>query len=622
MFIIFLIALVASQNCQNGLKRGCKACACFSGYSGGQCEIPPPQNLTLIPSATISSEVQANVENSDGSISLTSNPPLTSSTKITGYSFTVKQPASPDRKQTTIICGNNINCNYPQSPYWTQSFDGKNDVFSVDMSVFKKYGCSTKNIQYLSSSSVNEINPSNPTDPALSPPQTTQAPVSMTFSQADVVQSKVINMTLQTSIPYPGYLSSPSLPTISIINNCKMGDAMCIQTWDISMICGMSNPYPLMMTINCRTSDPSCQPQSLANMMLMYDNICLLQTIPINIYTFSDMSLSKPKSFYSVGDMVYLSIVSQQCNYQVNNFWLGSNPLIQNFLITNYGYSLNFLYVNNGMGFVMPTITNNDIIIDILLTCSDGSTASRTLRSTIQGNGQVYYSNYAMFYVAIIIFLFICLIIIISHWINRQQKDLISLVFVIIFFSYIASCIITYSLKISYLYSLDTSQNIAYDCFHSVSDMLFLGTVSVILELLVRKLVHRKNSINRYLIISIIFITIHILLTIFDIFIIIFLSYNSYYRAVSHAVTSIMMIIILSLVIYILLKLLFKGLNGRYEIFKASLSIICILFSIICETLYYSLSTYLLFSMNVMEWVEIFNVIHQMLFLVVIVIVF
>ena len=596
MILFLLFGIILTQNCQYGIKRGDKFCACYSGYSGAFCENPPTTNITAE-----KAPIRVSYENK--------MDPKTS--EVNNYLLTVKQQISPTRKQSTIISGKNFNCNYPQSPYWTQSTDGKDDIFQIDMTVYKKYKCVMNDVKYYESSSINEIVVSNPT----LTPQITKISQYNVYSQTDNLAYIVVNTTLTTSSVYPAYLTSPSLGTIDMISNCKPGDTVCKQTWDITTVCGLTNPYSLVMTMNCRASDPSCVSQSLINIMILYNEICLLQKIPFNLFTYEDSLFKKPKNSYSRGDKIYVNVQLEQCNYQITGVQLNDDALLSSYLSTNYGNSLSYTSYSSGFEFIMPSNSRQTLIVNIYITCPDGTSAQRKTSIIIQGNGGKNNVSFTMFFVTMMIVYFLFFLMIVIHMIRRQMRGALHYVLFSFVIAFMISKFICYGFYIGYLYTSQITLIMFYYSIHSIASALFLTIVSLNIEIIEREVISRKTILSIIALISIVFITIHICITIFDLIVIIFFTQDVYYNTISSIIATLMVLVSLIILAYLLFKATSKNRSFGKDLPKLIVAKFILLISAAAKITYLSLCIYASFVIVDLQWIEIFNFIHEITFL-------
>lgn len=596
MIIFLLFGLILTQNCQNGIKRGNKFCACYSGYSGSFCEKLPNVNITTIEKAPVRVDYEKVTDDKS---------------KVKNYLLTIRQKISPTRKQATIVCGKNFNCNYPQSPYWTQSLDDDDDVFQMDMTIFKKYKCKMNEVKYYESPKIDEI---IITDPVVATQETKVSPYN-SYSQTNNLQYMIVNMTLITYVTYPGYLSNPSLPTINMKSNCKPGDTVCTQTWDLATVCGMINPYPLIMTMNCRTSDPSCISQSLVNMMILYDDACLLQSIPFNLFTYQDMTLKKPKQSYDTGDVIYVNVQLEQCNYQVTEVKVNDKMLISSSIATNYGNSLSYISYPFGFGFIMPSNDEQILTLNAYLTCPDGTSTERTTSITIKSNKEKQVTTFTMFFVTMMIVYALFFLIMIVHIIKRQVYGVFHYILFGFVFAFIICKVVCHAFFIAYLNTSETTLNIFYHGIYSISSCLFLTILSSNIEIIERKVISKKTILSIFSLVSIIFITIHICVTVFDIVVIIFFDHDVYYKTISSIISTIMVIIHLIILGFLLFKATIKNRSLGADLPKLIFAKFILLISASAKITYLSLCIYTTFAIVNLQWIDLFNFIHEISFL-------
>ena len=612
ILVLFFTLVFADPPCINGLKRGCKFCSCYSGYSGADCSIAPNNTANFVQNGKVTTNYQfIQNNNNQGSGSSMSNKG--------SYLLTVKQPCSPTRKQTTVVTGKNYNCNFPLSPYWTQSTDGVDDIFQIDMTQMKKYNCDINNIQYYESNTFDEIVTTSPT---VSNQQTSISPNYYTSPTNNVISS--LNGTILTTYSkYPAYLSLPTLRGVNLISDCGSDDTVCAQIWDVSIVCGLVNPYALDFTINCRMfTDITCQDQAVANVMLLYDTTCLLGKIGYDIFTYTDPTFSMLKNTFIMGDTVYSKIQLQKCSYILTDIWINSDAILSGGIVTNMGNSIGFRQITSGYTFIMPQSGEISLTTNINLVCPDGSSMIRSDSMPINVSISTDNTSYMWFYFSLLLTYFLFFLTILIHWIKRRKTEHKFMIFVFfnVIFIYITVSMVEMGLKIGYLDSGLTAWNTVYECFYSIAATIFVIVVSVMSDIMEKKVMgngHRKiSSIITYT--SLIMITFHVMITIFDIIMIIFFNYNSIYRAISHGLTTLIVVVQLIISAILIVDLSFKGHTLAKDILKLIFCVVVITLSIVIKLVYYGLYVYRIFSFTNAEWIELLNTISEALVLVII----
>jgi hypothetical protein len=508
----YVYAQMGYMGCINGRARGNKFCSCYSGYSGIHCEIPRNSTKPLVENDKVRTEYKRVGDS---------------------YILRVKQTCSASRKQTTIVSGKNYNCNFPLSTKWNQKVEDNDDVFEIDMKEFKKYRCNINKIQYYESPKLEEIDVD---DVSLPPTQTQSISSDYSTSPTNNIKSYLRNMTLTTLSKYPAFLSLPTLPGVVITKDCKRDDDICEQTWNVDSVCGLNNPSSLSFTINCREfSDITCQDQSIGNVMLLYDDICLLRKIGYNVFTYLDPDFKDLRQSFSRGETIYSKVSLERCDYTLKNINLDTIKLMESSAITKDGISVNLRVIDKGFSFTMPKVTDGKLTTEIEVVCADGRYANRVDVTIIKSNMVKDYSTYSMFYISLITFYFLLFLIIFFHWLGRKRTEHRWLIYVFFnsIFAYMICNVIKMAFKLGYFKTLDRLWDVLHECFYTITASLFVVMISLMTEIWERKTMVNKNrclTILSY--VSIVMITLRVMITCFDLIMIIFFDYNSYYRVI------------------------------------------------------------------------------------------
>lgn len=593
ILILLFIFVISEPNCDHGIKRGNFFCTCHSGYVGVSCDIDKGSNCTNSVNDKIRYEFVRNGNN---------------------YNLKIKQAYSRGRKQTSIITGKNFNCNYPSGTKWTQSFDKCDDVFTIDMQQFTKYGCKLEKITYVESPALEPIDTS---DIVNLPVQVTTVPSNFVTSPAEMqVVTILLNMTLTTKIQYPAYLSSPSIGTIFESKTCKPTDDICEQDWNMQSLCGSSNPSSVSFFTKCRDFTTGCIEGQEVNAMILYDNKCLLSKFGFDIFTFSDPNYKLPKTIFGYGETVYLKYVVEKGSFFPINLYISDQKVFSESSII--GNNANLRVISSGFSFVMGQEPSLQVSLEGEI-IFDSMSMKRSSSIKLFLNSTDLYSNYLMFFIIVIVLYLLFFILIIIIWMQRKKKEKTG---IIVFFFYFAfvwlfAKIMTYSLKLAFLKTRNDVLNIIQECFHTGSLNMFVILLCLLTEIWEKRLIDNKQIRTYITYSSFTLVGIHFMITIFDIIVIIFFNNNYIYKVCSLCLNCFIIIALSSLCFILLIKLMRKSDFRTYLaklLFIESLIGIAVL-SKIAYTIVYVVQ---IFVVKDAEWVEVLNIIFESIYLIII----